>query len=176
MNLKKLAASATFALAVSGAFAQEAAPIQIVLNPSGPSTFAATFQRSVTGFFLDTFDFTPASFSGLVSVSLRPVSGPVNFFSALLGNDGFGFLPENGLTTFDFQSNLSAASPFELVVLGFAGDADILAAAPAVYSGTITAQAVAAIPEPETYALLLAGLAVLGAVGRRRARSALRIA
>ncbi|MDQ6629597.1 MAG: FxDxF family PEP-CTERM protein [Pseudomonadota bacterium] len=139
-----------------------------MLTPTGPNTFSTTFQRAVMGPFFDTFDIAPTSFSGLVSVSLRAVSGPINFAVASLGNEGFGFLPESGLKTFDFQSRFDANTPHELFVVGFAGDAENFVPAAAVYAGTITAvTTVAAVPEPETYALMLAGLAMLGAVGRR---------
>jgi hypothetical protein len=36
------------------------------------------------------------------------------------------------------------------------------------YGGGLTLTAVAAVPEPETYAMLLAGLGVIGAIARRR--------
>lgn len=169
MNLKALAASAALALGAAGAFAQDAAPIQLVLTPINASTSSVTFQRQVTGLFVDTFDFTPASFNGLVSASLRPIAGPINFFAAILNGEEFSFLPESGLTTFDFQSRVFANQPLELQVFGFAGDAQTLTEATATYGGTITAQALSAVPEPETYAFLLAGLAVLGVIRSRSA-------
>lgn len=174
MKFKTIAAAAVLATAAGGALAQESAPIALTLTASGANTSTATFQRTVSGFFLDTFEFTPATFSGNVAVSLVPVSGPVNFFAALLNNQGFSFLPESGATTFAFQANVSADVPLSLQVLGFAGDAETLTGAAAVYSGTITATSVAVIPEPETYALMLAGLASIAALRRRRSESRLR--
>ena len=174
MNFKMLAASAALAVAASASVAQEATPsVALVLTPSAGNTLSTTFQRSATGFFLDTFEFTPATFSGMVSVSLASLSGPVNFFSALLNGQGFSFFPEDGQSTFAFNATVASNVPLTLQVLGFAGDADTLTGAAGTYSGTITAH-VAAIPEPQTYALMLAGLGVVGAMIRRRQRSTAR--
>ena len=166
MNLHKLAVSGALALAVSAPLAQEASPIGLVLSPAGGGTLSATFQREVTGLFVDTFVFTPASVSGPVSVSLTPLSGPVNFLAALMNDEGFSFLPESGATSFAFQANVGTNVPLSLTVLGFAGNVDTLEAATGSYSGTV-----AAIPEPETYALMLGGLALLGALRRAGERS-----
>ena len=59
-------------------------------------------------------------------------------------------------------------SPLTLTVLGFAGDpfGDTTALS-AGYGGRITFNAVAAVPEPETYGLMLAGLGALGLALRR---------
>ena len=40
----------------------------------------------------------------------------------------------------------------------------------AVHSGDV-GTVVANVPEPETYAMLLAGLGLIGAIGRRRSRT-----
>lgn len=172
MKFKLLALGAAFALAASTAFAQEAAPIALTLTPTSANTLGTTFQSTVTGFFLDTFEFTPASLGGggTVSVSLMPLSGPVNFAAALLNGEGFGFMPESGATTFAFAASITPGAPLELQVLGFAGDAEAFEGDTATYSSMITVQTVAAIPEPETYALMLAGLGVVGAIARRRRR------
>jgi hypothetical protein len=136
------------------------------LTPIDAVTLSTTFERAVSGLFVDTFTFTPATFAGDVSVSFTSLSGPVNFFAALLNGQGFSFLPESGQALFAFQTAVTADMPLELTLLGFAGNAETLMDASGVYRGTITA----AIPEPETYALMFAGLAVIGAVARRRTR------
>lgn len=172
MKLEFLAAAALLALAAS-AGAEEAAPIPLVLAPSGAGVFGTTFERSVTGLAVDTFTFTPAAFTGSVAVSFMPLAGPINFFSALLNGQGFSFDPDAGSSTFAFNANVTADMPLELQLLVFAGDLDTLTPATGRYGGTITATAAAVgvIPEPQTYALLLAGLALTGAVagaGKRR--------
>lgn len=170
MKFKTLALAAALAATASAASAQEAPTIPLTLDATGPNTFATTFQRSVTGFFIDTFSFTPSSIAGTVSVSFAPVRGPVNFFAALLNNDGFSFYPESGATTFSFQSLVDKTQPLSLTLSGYGGDVSTLTDAAASYSGSISVQTVAAVPEPETYALLLAGLAVIGAMKRRTLR------
>lgn len=167
MKFKIFTAAAVLALSASATVAQDATPIPLVLAPSGSGMFATSFERTVTGLFIDTFTFTPSAFSGELSVSLEPLAGPINFFSALINGEGFSFLPENGQTTFAFNSMVSADQPLELVVFGYAGDPETLTDMTASYRGVVTAQAVTAIPEPQTYALMLAGLFMVGAAGHR---------
>lgn len=168
MNFKYAAVAVALAAGAGLASAQEEMPpIQLVLSPSGPGMFSTTFMQNVNGFFLDTFVFSPpVNFSGTVMVNLVP-AGPINFAAALLNNEGFSYFPETDPTNFKFTATVNSAMPLTLQVLGFAGDALTLTAMSASYTGTITAT-VAAIPEPETYALMLAGLALLGAWSRRR--------
>jgi hypothetical protein len=172
MKLQTLAAAAVLSVAATASFAQSTEPIVVVLAPSGPGMFGTTFERSVSGLFVDTFTFTPSAFAGNVAVNLTSLAGPVNFYAALLNGEGFSFLPESGATSFAFQANVTAATPLELTVLGFAGNADTLTEASGSYRGSITGQTIAAIPEPETYALMLGGLAAIGAMARRRQRKA----
>ena len=173
MNLKKFLVSTALAVAGSVAFAQDSAPIPLTLVSSGTNLLGTTFQRSVTGLFVDVFSFMPTSVQGTVSVSLVPSGSSINFYAALLNSQGFSFFPENGISTFSFQSAVDSTTPLSLTVFGYSGDPLVIGDASGTYSGTIQVQAVAAVPEPQTYALLVAGLGVLGAV-RKRSTSAKR--
>lgn len=170
MNLKKLAASAVLFMTASVSFAQGAAPIQLTLTSSGPNMLGTTFERSVTGLFVDVFSFLPPSVSGTVSVSLVPLDTSVSFFAALLNNEGFSKFPEDGPPTFMFQSIVNATVPLSLTVFGYAGNPLTLTDASGRYSGSVQVLTVTPIPEPETYALMMAGLLALGAIKRRSVR------
>jgi hypothetical protein len=136
------------------------------------AALGTTFERSVSGLFVDVFSFTPATVAGTVSVTLTPLDSSVQFFAALLADQGFSFLPESGATNFSFAAMADATKPLSLTVFGFAGNADTLVDAAGRYSGKIDVQTVAAVPEPETYALFLMGLAALGAGVKRRRKTA----
>ncbi|MBC7702045.1 FxDxF family PEP-CTERM protein [Aquabacterium sp.] len=170
MKLKMLAAAAIMWLSASASFAQDDPPtIPLVLSPSGPSTLTTSFERAVNGMFVDTFTFTPSAFNGEVFVNLRSIQGPTHLFSAILNGEGFSFDLEEGKQPFQFRSMVSADKLLHLTVLGFSGDLSTLTAVPGMYGGTITAQ-MTAVPEPQAYALALAGLAIAGVMARRSRR------
>ena len=170
MNIKMFVAAASLAIAASAASSQETAPIPLVLSPSG-GTLATTFTQSVTGLFIDTFSFTPGNVSGTVFVTLTPVNSSVNFFAALLSDEGFSYLPELGPTGFTFQSVVDGRTPLSLTVFGFAGNTETLSDLTGSYQGSVRVQSIAAIPEPQTYALMIAGLGVLGFAARKRGQT-----
>lgn len=141
----------------------------VTLVPSGGGGYTGTFVSNADGSFLDTFTFTPASIAGDVKIDLTP-TGPITFFTALLNGQGFGYLPESGSTSFDFEAIVGTDQPLQLQVFGFSGDASTLSAMAGSYSGTIT---ISAVPEPANLALLLAGAAMAaGLAWKRRATNA----
>jgi hypothetical protein len=112
-------------------------------------------------------------------VSLK-VSGPAAHFSTLSFsfNSGAPFLATHPSTpggsmvwqAYGYFPGLSGGQTYQLKVSGHTLDT----ISPLGY-GTFTVQAlgaVVAVPEPESYAMLLAGLGLLGVVARRRARAA----
>lgn len=161
MKLKTLLLSATLAAA-----SLSAAAVPVVLTPSGPDTFFGSFTQSVEGLFVDEFSFSPTSFSGVVSVVLTGLTGPVSFYTASLNGQGFSYFPELGEPTFSFQATVSSDVPLSLTVFGAVLDSDGNPAGLGSYSGTINA--VAAVPEPQTLGLLLAGLGALALTARRK--------
>ena len=132
----------------------------VVLLPTAGGGFTGSFVQAANGSFFDTFTFTPGSVSGNVTVTLTDAEGPINFFTAILNGQGFGFLPESGGTTFVFNATVTADQPLQLLVTGFAGDASTLMPADAFYQGEFT---ISAVPEPESVALMLAGIGMMAA-------------
>lgn len=177
MTLKHIAAAIALAASTSAVLADDQS---IDLAQTGPGTFAATFAttESFSGLFVDTFTFSlPLAFSGSVgsaSLTFASMSGPVSLVVASLdaaNGTGVASPPDADMIAFPSSLTFSGAiAPLTLTVLGFAGNpfADPVALA-AGYSGSISFNTVvAAVPEPETYALMLVGLAVVGFASRRR--------
>ena len=155
------------AVALAGTAGLSHADTIVTLTPTGPGMFAGGFTQAVDGVFVDTFSFIPASFAGLVSVSLSSLSGPVSFFvGSLNGQDFSSFEPAPA--SFAFSAYVTADMPLMLTVFGAVLDVDGNPGGAGSYRGVITA----AVPEPQTWAMLLAGLAgiavLAGGSARRR--------
>lgn len=154
MKLRSIALAAALAVSSIPAFALTTDIGQL----DGDSAGFGNFFPGGAPFFSDTFTFTLAS--------AQTISGVTGF----VGFAGFGMQLVDGsgdeiagtvdLTPGTFSYSLAAGS-YGLNFVGFGADPG------AVYGGNITA-----VPEPETYALMLAGLGIIGFIGaRRRERS-----
>ncbi|XVJ69088.1 MAG: PEP-CTERM sorting domain-containing protein [Rhizobacter sp.] len=134
-----------------------------------------SFNAAVTsaGAFSDIFTFTlPAAFGTGFSLLNFPVGGLFNTVltsATLFSNaDGALFSSDDTIarsgtitsTGISFTGGASAAGSYYLNVTGIATGPQ-----GGLYNGAIS---VAAVPEPETYAMLLAGLGVMGFIARRR--------
>lgn len=150
------------------------APQTIVLQ-DGVGFFGANFAMNNPGSFSDKIFFstdTLSSLAGLVS-SISPTA------SSGLDITGFKLVNSGGLSMGGTQVHSGmidlwtlAASHLVPDTYYFLVSGNVLGNGAASYSGNLS---VAAVPEPETYAMLLAGVGVVGFLARRR-RSGGRIA
>ncbi len=162
MLIKKLAVASAAALACAGAFADDVNVTNIDLS-SSTAFFGALHWD--TGAFTDTFSFINAPALSDVSASLVTIdlgAKHIEFSSADLNGNSLT-LTAPGVFQFGGGSWLSLAGPYKLTVNGMASG--VSKGVAHSYSGTMN---VVAVPEPETYALMLAGLGALGFMARRR--------
>ncbi|CAN5290573.1 hypothetical protein BH11PSE9_BH11PSE9_31570 [soil metagenome] len=147
---------------VLGSAAAVASPGPLDLS-TGSTNFGNT---PVAGGFTDVYTFTVVQASSFIASFTSVVNGgqDVDFTSfSLSGPSGTFFgtqLLPDPVEVYSLNVGNIAAGAYQLTVTG------INSAAVGSYGGSV---AVAApVPEPQTYALMLAGLGVMGFVARRR--------
>jgi len=158
MKLKHIAAAAV--MVVSGsAFAAGPGPLGSIDNT--PISFSNIV---APGIFQDVYSFVlgnPGSLSGnAVAINF----GPYNILglTVTLQDSSFAVIGSDSTPSTGFTFSGLAAGSYALNVLGFAtGETG------GFYAGGFIAET-APVPEPETYALMLAGLGVVGFMAARR--------
>lgn len=186
MMIKKIVLAA--ALALTGLSALAATDVSNSISLIGASSvgFSAglsdpsgtAVNHALSGSFSDTFtfDYTGSAIVDVwldTSVALNKLATQqIVFTSASLNGMALSIDPDQTIGGTRFSTaglyQVPADGSFTLVVNGYAGllgsENQIISAS---YSGGINVLA-ATVPEPESYALMLAGLAVIGCVARRR--------
>jgi hypothetical protein len=163
MKLRSAILAAALVAALPSAFAEDIATSVPLVAGSAPGFYSAGFSvtHMMDGLFTDTFTFTPPIDPSNVDASLVTIgfdhAHNVDFSSAMLNGHPMSLLP-NGIFEAGFLTPTMMAGTLKLTVMGTAGDN-------ASYAGTLN---VSPVPEPEMYGMMLGGLAILGAMARRR--------
>ena len=166
MKLKTFVATAALAAA---SFSASAATYDLgILNPARFDTLiGASADFGASEAINDTWTFTllrpsTTSFSALQTFAVS--AGQIQNFSAVLTGVNFG-APTLGAGSQTLSWNgLLAAGQYSVSITGLTGIAG------AQYGATVSALPVTSVPEPETYGMMLGGLALLGAAARRKAK------
>lgn len=153
------AIAVTAALMLGSAFASAATTVN--LTGSG-NHYTGGFTVTHTDDFTDTFYFSPEFPSALVSASLITIgfsaTEDITFNTVTLNGHSLSLASDGPAKWAVTASELLLSGPLTLVVTGWSGSN-------ASYSGTIN---LTVVPEPDTIALMAAGLGVVGFVARRR--------
>jgi hypothetical protein len=138
----------------------------IIGMTGGPDYFTGSFGTAHTTDFVDTWTFGSSFPAGLADASVINISFAdatnISFTEATL--NGFAMTISNGAplaTAYTLSQIFSPGGVNTLVLKGVAGGS-------ASYSGTVNFT-VAPVPEPTTWAMMIAGLGIAGAALRRRA-------
>jgi len=157
MFIKKLALAAAIVATSGAAFAND-----VVGSPSFAGLTSTYSALHSAGAFTDTFTFMMPGITS-ASVSITTIGAGVadiDFISATLTSMPLVLTTDAGgfVELLYTPGSYPVTGPLTLVIKGTSGEN-------ASYSGTLN---VTAVPEPETVALMMAGLGVIGFVARRR--------
>lgn len=168
MHIRKIAVAGAAAVACTGAWSDDINVTNIDLS-LGTAPFVATHVGA--GAFTDTFSFVNGpSFAmtagaSLVTIAVAPGLKDINFTAADLNGNPFT-LSSPGVFEFASVSVSNLSAPFKITVSG-----TVSGVGPndgASYSGTLS---VTPVPEPGTYAMMIAGIAAIGFLAARRQRN-----
>ncbi|MBT9502139.1 MAG: FxDxF family PEP-CTERM protein [Burkholderiaceae bacterium] len=171
MNHKQIALAAAIGLTTSGAFADNInSVVAVVPNAAVPGAYSAAWGAThvEAGAFTDVFTFAGGAdgwFSSSLITSGFLDSANIDFQTVSVNGNAYTLSP-NAPVEWATLGLTHLNQPFTLTVTGIAAPALTAGASIAAsYAGTAD---ITPVPEPETAALMLGGLGLLGFLARRR--------
>lgn len=164
MKLRSLLLAAMLAASTGTALAENLTS-NVAMSTVSAGSYTAHFgaDHNVSGIFTDTFTFNPAVGPSIANAVLQTLdllgNNNINFTSASLNGHALSFSPTGPYEWGMINPPVNVSGTLVLTVIGNAITPS------ASYSGDIN---VAAVPEPETYGMLLAGLGIVGFLASRR--------
>ena len=165
------------ALAFSGFAATSSHAADFVVDLGAPGAFggySADFGNTikVAGAFMDSFTFTP-DVTGMAAGSLTTIGftkgTDIDFTAATLNGVAFTLGAGGPGYNFGYTGIIPTAGALIVKVWGIAAPSRVAGSAiSASYGGSF---AVSPVPEPETYAMMMAGLGLVGFMARRRKKT-----
>lgn len=175
MKLKSTILAVALALSSASVLAENISFNVPLAGPAPGGNYSGSFSltHAIAGAFEDTFTFVP-SVDGVVkgslittgvnsATSIHFTSGTINSIPFTFQDLGFG---EYGFTTAAYASAPLILSVFGIAAPSLAAGSSIVAS----YSGNLAAT-VSPVPEPSTYAMMLAGLGLFGFIASRRRKN-----
>lgn len=171
MKLRKLALAAAIGISTSGAFADNISTVvAVVPNAALPGAYSAAWGAThvEAGAFTDVFNFSGGAngwFSSSLITSGFLDNANIDFQTVSVNGVAYTLSP-NAPIEWATLGLTQLNQPFTLTVTGIAAPALTAGASIAAsYAGTAD---ITPVPEPETAALMLGGLGLLGFLARRR--------
>jgi hypothetical protein len=160
MKIKSVVAAVALAAASVSGFA---ANYSAAFNTEGFASILANYAKLTGTSFNDTWTLSGVT-AGTYAIDGSISGSGLSFNSVVMDGTPWTLVSNGTKTNFAELVSFTGSAPVTLSISGTKSGT-----APSFYSGGIS---VTAVPEPETYAMLLAGLGVMGAIARRRKQAA----
>lgn len=141
----------------------------IGINPAGPnfagSGLTFTFANAINAFGLEIGDWATCCAPSSLYIAFDGGS-ILKVATALTDSDNPGYLAGDGYR--NFVAGIDTSNTFKTITFYGDGAGEYLVAGGTIRYSSLPIGSVSPVPEVETYAMMLAGLGLMGAVARRR--------